>query len=399
MNQQIYGRVLKTQPVILTNTILKQHDELLSKWKKYRLEKDDTSFYYCKKQDISVWESPQNILKILAANNIINEQKPLVWLNIPTMPQILIYFVDGKRMLYNRINKRITYEFMEELMDMFTTVMCEKIEWIIQNFSQNKVILNIDQSMKDDNGHTVEPEKGNKNETLLGKKNEQKFDENCSESIIEVPDQNTEDNTQKSNIENEIESQFFECLKEYNISPYGNYEEDFENQIRKHDPRLKGVNPEDQKTLLEKYMTSEKEKVIKNAAEKRKDLNEYIIRLCEDFHRNSKIKTANTSLFKAKYKFDKKFKDAQKLFDIDSIFKETSKGKQGANSQNSMEDTNDVKKFIKIIDSYFKNRKIDKSVLYEEIKNEQTDLVKGLKIQDDKSKERQFNDWKRDNLR
>lgn len=173
--------------------------------------------------------------------------------------------------------------------------------------------------------HYVKPAK-NPEDSPLGKRSEAEFFE---EIIAPIETTNTAngDNglTNQEPLDAETIQTFYRCLREYNIKPFSNYEEDFQTLLKKYDPRIHAISPDEQRFYLDQFIESEKTKLKEKSGGLKSDLTSYVIRLADEFLQKSTVKSTNASLFKARFKGDRKFKQAMQYLDVESIFKEQAK--------------------------------------------------------------------------
>jgi hypothetical protein len=190
-------------------------------------------------------------------------------------------------------------------MELFSPKTTEKIEFLMEHF--------------------VKPAK-NPEDSPLGKRSEAEFFE---EIIAPMEPTNTAngDNglTNQEPLDAETIQTFYRCLREYNIKPYSNYEEDFQTLLKKYDPRIHAISPDEQRFYLDQFIESEKTKLKEKSGGLKGDLTSYVIRLSDEFLQKSAVKSTNASLFKARFKGDRKFKQAMQYLDVESIFREQAK--------------------------------------------------------------------------
>ena len=251
-----------------------------------------------------VWERPETILGLLLANSFIPTGLQIErWVSIPRTPLIIIDCGDGRLLLANKINGRVKLDVDEPLWQLLG----DKIEKELKgpHFDQ-------------DNAAQYHPT-ANIIDVL----------DQCLDEDLEI----NEDDENAPELTNQCKKAFFDSLRENNVPVLGDYDKIFANLIsNSKDIRLRKVSAEFHELLLKEYIDSQRGSMEDQAKSQRevtlsinKNLAESFKRLCDNWQKlyktNAKFKS-NYGLFKEKHKQDKTFKEANKYFDLEKLFKE-----------------------------------------------------------------------------
>lgn len=251
-----------------------------------------------------VWERPETVLGLLLANSFIPRELQVErWVSIPRTPFVIIDCGDGRLLLANKVNGRIKLDVDEPLWQL----MGEKIE-------------------RDLKGSQYDPDN-----PAQYRPNMKIVDviEQCMEEDLRLND----DELTGEELTNQCKKNFFESLRENNLPILGDYEKIFSNMVaNSKDIRLKKIPVQFHEQLLKEYVESQRGLMEDQAKSQRevtssitKKLVEGFKQLCDSWHKmyktNAKFR-ANYKLFKEKHKSDKAFREANKYFDLEKLFKE-----------------------------------------------------------------------------